>query len=573
MNFKWLKIVIKLLPELKIMFIKSVCFVVLIELIKIIPPYSLKIALDLLIETNPNFTLVSLSILCVLIASIITTFIEEKYTNFMSNNVFHTETEILKKSHKKLLELDLNFHENNPSGDNVQLLNKGSSRLADLSWFVNDQFLGAIFQIILTIIILIFCNYKVALLFTIFIPISIYTIYSSSKSLQKYRQRYHSKFREANWSMTQSLMNIRTVKDYSREYEEHKKYSFLLRFYKKLALLRIKKETKDVIIRDSVLSLARVSVLFSCVYLVFNKEMSPGTFLLFATLSEKAIASMFRLGRLYNFLGDSIESIEEFARIFSESSLVKDSENSINKNIKGNIEFLNVSFDYSKNNEILQNISFKVPEKSITAVVGKSGAGKSTLIKLLMRHYDVSSGEILIDNINIKDYKLKNLREDIAIVSQDIEIFDTTIAKNIAYGTNSSFKDITNAAKLANAHEFIENFKNQYETTVGERGLKLSGGQKQRIGIARALIKKPAILIFDEATSSLDTESELSIQNSIQNISHMQTMVIIAHRLSTIKNADNIIVMENGEIVEQGGHKVLIEKKGTFYGMVNLQGV
>jgi len=217
-------------------------------------------------------------------------------------------------------------------------------------------------------------------------------------------------------------------------------------------------------------------------------------------------------------------------------------------------------------------VSFEVPERSVAAFVGRSGAGKSTVMKLLLRHADVSGGKILIDGTPINEYSFENLRAGISIVSQDVELFNDTIAGNIAYGAlNASKAEIVRASKLAHAHEFIVKFPQGYDTMVGERGVKLSGGQKQRIAIARALVTNPKILIFDEATSSLDSESERYIHKSIVNLSGKLTLLIIAHRFSTIEHADKIILLEDGKVAEVGSHKELMAKKGIFARLRKLQ--
>lgn len=571
-NQNWLKTIIFLLPEIKKMFLIACGFVIIIEIFKIVPPYCIKHVIDLLLLENTNFQEVVIALLVILVVSVITTFIEDKYTEISAKNIFYTETELLKKSQKKLLGLDLSYHENNPSGDNIQVITKGAQRLADLSWFTYDQFLGASFQILITVVILIYLDWRVGLVFTFFLPITLYSIYNSSKKLQPYRKKYHGKFREANWVMNQSLINIKTVKDFVSENIEHKKYRKLLNSYNKLAILRMKKESKGVIVRDLLLLSSRVALLSTSAYFVYNKSMSAGAFYLFATLSEKCISSMFRLGRLYNFLGDAMESIQQFSNLFSIENEVKNTKNAIeNVNIEGKIEFKAVNFEYLNKSEVIQNLSAKIEAKSIVALVGHSGAGKSTFIKLLLRHYDVISGEILLDDINIKYLDLHYLRQQIAIVSQDIEIFDMSVAENISYGEKVSSVEIEKVAKIANAHEFICKLNEGYNTKVGERGLKLSGGQKQRIGIARALLRKPKILIFDEATSSLDSESERLIQNALAKIARKQTIIIIAHRLSTVENADKILVLESGKLVEQGTNQELVKKNGVFAYMKKLQ--
>ena len=243
------------------------------------------------------------------------------------------------------------------------------------------------------------------------------------------------------------------------------------------------------------------------------------------------------------------------------------------KNVKGDISFKNVSFNYSETGEkVLSNISFNVEAGEYIALVGPSGAGKSTLCSLIPRFYDVTSGIITIDNIDIKNVRLKSLRDSIGTVQQDVYLFTGTVADNIRYGKPSaSAQEIIEAAKKANAHDFITNLPDGYDTDIGQRGVKLSGGQKQRISIARVFLKDPPILIFDEATSALDNSSERIVQDSLERLSENRTTFVIAHRLSTIRNAGKIFVLTDEGIVENGTHSELLEQNGVYAQLYNMQ--
>ena len=238
--------------------------------------------------------------------------------------------------------------------------------------------------------------------------------------------------------------------------------------------------------------------------------------------------------------------------------------------VKGNIEFRNVTFNYESRKEpALKDISFSVPAGKTIALVGRSGSGKTTITNLLTRFYDISQGEILIDNLNIENLSLSSLRDQIALVSQNVHLFNDTIANNITYGRigEYSHSQIEEAAKKANAYDFIMQFENQFDTRVGESGVLLSGGQRQRLAIARALLRDNPILILDEATSALDTESERAIQNALESLQKGRTSIVIAHRLSTIEKADEILVIDNGRILEQGTHEKLLNNKSVYYSL------
>ena len=259
--------------------------------------------------------------------------------------------------------------------------------------------------------------------------------------------------------------------------------------------------------------------------------------------------------------------IERFTEIMDIEPSIKDKQGAKELTVnEGNIEFKNVSFKYSDVTEnVLTNLNIHIEKGQKVALVGPSGSGKTTLCNLIPRFYEITSGEILIDNTNIQDVTLKSLRNNIGVVQQDVYLFSGTVKENIAYGLkDATDEDIYNAARLAGAHEFISELPNGYDTYVGERGVKLSGGQKQRISIARVFLKNPKILILDEATSALDNESEQIVKKSLDLLAEGRTTLIVAHRLTTIKNADNILVMTNDGIEESGSHEDLIEKNGIY---------
>lgn len=251
---------------------------------------------------------------------------------------------------------------------------------------------------------------------------------------------------------------------------------------------------------------------------------------------------------------------------------IVDSENAVNREIKGDIEFKNVVFGYLKERDVIKNVSFSVKTGHMLGIVGHSGMGKSTLVNLLMRLYDVKSGEILIDGVNIKDYSIDCLRGNISIVSQETYIFIGSVLDNIRYARpDAGFDEVIRAAKAAYAHDFIMKMPDGYDTIIGSSQRQLSGGERQRISIARAILANSRILILDEATASVDTQTERAIQSSIDKLVEGRTTISIAHRLSTLKNADDLIVIEDGRIVERGTGPQLLEKKGVYYKLYQLQ--
>ena len=305
-----------------------------------------------------------------------------------------------------------------------------------------------------------------------------------------------------------------------------------------------------------------------------TKSISSEDFIRFILLLFSVLGPIKSLGNVFNELQNGLASADRVFSILDIKSDINDIDNAVNLNqFENHIAFKDVSFHYDESSQdVLKNVDFSIKSGQILALVGPSGAGKSTLVDLIPRFYDVTSGAINIDDQNIKDVKLDSLRSLMGIVTQETFLFDDSVKANIAYGLDSVSDDvIKKAAIAANADEFIEELPEGYDTIIGERGVKLSGGQRQRIAIARAIVKNPPILILDEATSSLDTESEKIVQDAIETLMHNRTVVVIAHRLSTVHNADKIIVLDKGLIVDTGTHQELINKDGIYKQLHNMQ--
>jgi len=301
--------------------------------------------------------------------------------------------------------------------------------------------------------------------------------------------------------------------------------------------------------------------------ILITNSLKPEEFLGFLFILFQLITPIKNLSTVNNRIQESIASGERIFEILDSPIEVKESPNCVSKETFDNsIEIKNVSFYYNPEKLILQNINFTINKAEVVAIVGSSGCGKSTLTDLIARFYDVTEGEILYDGINVKDIKIADLRNLIGIVPQETILFNETIRNNIVFGMeNISEEQIIEAAKSANAYDFILGAEKGFDTVVGERGLKLSGGQKQRLAIARALLRNPQILILDEATSSLDSESEIQVQNAIDKLMINRTSIVVAHRLSTVKNADKMVVLDKGKIVQMGTHEELIKIQNGIY--------
>jgi subfamily B ATP-binding cassette protein MsbA len=307
--------------------------------------------------------------------------------------------------------------------------------------------------------------------------------------------------------------------------------------------------------------------------MVFRNELQPETFFAFVLAFYQVIEPAKALSSAYVNIQKGLAALERIDKILATKNEIVSKPDALQKNtIESSIKFDNVSFKYKDNTfNALEKVSVNISKGQIVALVGSSGAGKSTFVDLLPRFYDVSEGSIKIDNIDIRDIEITNLRDLFGIVTQDAILFHDSITNNISFGGDYSSDEIKQAAIVANAHDFIEALPHGYETSIGDRGLKLSGGQRQRLTIARAVLRNPPILILDEATSALDSESEKLVQDALHKLMQNRTSFVVAHRLTTIQQADIILVMENGTIVQSGKHHELMEKDGPYKKFVEMQ--
>ena len=382
---------------------------------------------------------------------------------------------------------------------------------------------------------------------------------------------------KANQKAIDSLLNFETVKYFGNEAFEASRYDKNLVRYQAAAI----KSQKSLAVlnfgQQTIIAIGLVLILWRATLSVVDDTMTLGDLVLVNTLMIQLYIPLNFLGVIYREIKQSLTDMERMFSLLNTDKEIADASNAKPLHIENyghgpDVRFENVSFHYDVKREILHDVSFNIPAGTITAVVGQSGAGKSTLARLLFRFYDIQSGKILIDGQNIQDVTQASLRKAIGIVPQDTVLFNDTIGYNIAYGDPSaSIDEVYEAARAAQIDGFIKRLPDGYDTQVGERGLKLSGGEKQRVAIARTLLKKPAMLIFDEATSALDSKTERAFQEELLSLAKNRTTLIIAHRLSTIIHADQILVMEHGQIVERGTHLELLAAQGKYAEMWQMQ--
>jgi ATP-binding cassette subfamily B protein len=380
---------------------------------------------------------------------------------------------------------------------------------------------------------------------------------------------------DANQKLHESLHNIETVKYFTAEDHELKQYQKSLERYAQASIKAQSSHSKMAIGQQIIISIGLGFTIWQAAHGVEIGDMTIGDVVLIGALMLQICTPLSFLGVIYKDIKQCFVDVERLEDITNNRTYKNISENKNNtKELTTShegglsIEFDNVSFSFSNERKILNSISFAIPSGTNTAIVGTTGSGKSTIAKLILKIHEIDSGTININKLDYKYISTNSIRSTIGVIPQDISLFNGTIYYNIQYGKiDATDLEVENAAKSAQIHDFITSLKDGYQTLVGERGLKLSGGERQRIAIARALIKKPTLLIFDEATSALDTKTEASFQLQLLKSIGSQTTLIIAHRLSTVINADNILVLDQGRIIESGTHQELISLGGTYFTM------
>ena len=469
--------------------------------------------------------------------------------------------------------LPISYFDNTKTGQIMSRIVNDLNEISELAHHGPEDIFISSLMILGSFVLLLRLNVKLTLIIFTVIPFMIYfTIRYNSKMRRNFRQIRES-LADVNSRLEDSISGIRVVKSFTNEEYEIDKFDEGNNQFK---YLRTKSVKYIGILHGGINFFSNISTLIALVaggYFVAKGEILVGDLVAYLLYIGQFLQPIKRLAQFVEQYQRGMAGFKRFYEIMNIKPDICDKENAIELDkVKGKVEFRNVSFSYNDKKTVLENINLKVEAGESIAIVGPSGVGKTTLCSLIPRFYDVDSGSIYVDDINIKDIKLKSLRQNIGIVQQDVFLFAGTIRENIAYGKlDATEEEIINAAKAANAHDFIMELEDGYDTYIGERGVKLSGGQKQRISIARMFLKNPPILILDEATSSLDNQSEAIIQKSIEELSKNRTTFIIAHRLATVKKAKRIIVLTENGIEEEGTHSELMEKKGVYYELYKTQ--
>ncbi len=474
----------------------------------------------------------------------------------------------------KILQLPVSFFTEQKKGD---LMSRMIGDIAEVQGSIFTALEGLVkdpLLIIAFLVSMIILSPQLSLCLLIFLPLTAFLIGKISKRLKKQSSAYSQANGENLAHVEETLGSIKVIKAFTAE--ERMLHKFSTGNDKLFAMLNKMTLRRDL--ASPVTEVLGVAVLCVILYiggrLVFSagNQLTGGDLMAFIILFAMIINPAKNLSTTISNMQRGMGAVERIEEVLNAPLQVEDKPGAVVLNgFNDRIEFKNVSFNYEEN-AILKNISFVIEKGKTVALVGSSGAGKSTLADLIPRFHDVKEGAILIDGVNIKDFTIQSLRKQMSIVTQEAILFNDTIASNIALGKiDATPEEIQKAASIANAHKFILHKEEGYDTNIGDRGMKLSGGERQRVTIARAVLPNPPILILDEATSSLDTESERLVQDAIVNLMQDRTSLVIAHRLSTIRNADEIIVLQKGEIIEKGTHDSLIEQNGFYKKLVEMQ--
>tara|TARA_A100001037_G_scaffold13446_1_gene12443 strand:+ start:1940 stop:3754 length:1815 start_codon:yes stop_codon:yes gene_type:complete len=519
---------------------------------------------DIFILRDKNMLfLIPMAILCIAVIKGTATYVQSVLMSYVGQQIVAT---IQREMFSHLMWADIAYFQKTATGKLISRFNNDANMLRAA---VSNVLVG-IAKDTLTLIfllgLLLYHDWALALIAFIIFPTAVYPIVKIGQRMRKVSDNTQVQMGELTTVLDETFRGARHVRAYSMEKYEIDRASGIIETIFRLVQKAARVRSATHPIMESLGGVAIAIIIFYGGSQVIVGATTPGTFASFIAALLMAYPAMKNLANLNANLQEGLAAAQRVFTLIDTSPTIQDKKGARKlENIRGNVKFENVSFSYENNRLALSDINIDIPAGSTVALVGPSGAGKSTILNLIPRFYDCDKGCVLIDDENISNVAISSLRANIALVSQDITLFDDTIRSNIAYGKpNAPDDEIVNAATAAEAHEFITNLPDGYHTHVGGRGLKLSGGQRQRIAIARAMLKNAPILLLDEATSALDTETERQVQSALENLTKGRTTIVIAHRLSTVTSADIIFVMNSGKIIEKGTHAELMEQGNSY---------
>ena len=538
---------------------------VFVGLLELLFPLIVSGFIDNLLPTG-NFKLIFIATLGLLAVYILNTFLQyivTYYGHLLGTNI---ERDIRNDLYSHIQYLSYRYFDNTKTGKLLTRLTNDLMNIGEMAHHGPEDLFIAIMTLLGAFGIMLWINPELAVISFVIVPlILVIAIYFNKKMTVAFRELF-GRVSEFNHLIEDKIGGIRFVQAFAREEDEIKAFKEINRNFRKTKLKAYKIMALNNSISYMLMRFVTVFILIAGAYFVLNDKISYGDFAAFILISNILFKPLEKINAVIELYPNGIAGFKHFTETMNEVSDIQEKENPIIlKDTTGEITYENVNFSY-EDKKILHDLSFEVSSGETVALVGPSGAGKTTITNLLPRFYDVTSGSIKIDGVDIKEYSLKSLRENIGIVQQDVFLFSGTLRENVAYGKpDATDEEIYDALYKAQLKDLVDSYEDGLDTIVGERGVKLSGGQKQRISIARMFLKNPPILILDEATSALDTETEREIQSALNRLAVGRTTLVIAHRLATIKNADRILVVTPNGIEESGSHEELLENTEGIY--------
>lgn len=530
-------------------------------------PYFMKMAIDRFIKNKDPKGLIGVGVI-VLILNLISAFSAKKRTEKMAQITHKVILNIRQDLFNHIQKLSFAFFDERPVGKILARVIGDVNSLTNLFNMSVTNLVPDTATIIATSVIMFYLNAKLAVYALLMFPFLLITLFSIQTISRKRWQVVRKKNSTLNAFTHENYSGIRVIKYFTAEDYRKSIFSELAWDVRQAFVRAVRINDLFWPMVEFSWGIGSIITFYFGIKMIQSGNITVGLLIAFTNYVAMFWRPIMNLSNFYNNLVTSMASAERIFEIMDIDPNIVEDENAIEIDIKGEIEFKNVSFSYDGKRKVLDNVSFKIMPGERVALVGHTGAGKTTIVNLLCRFYDPQEGEILIDGINIKKIKLESLRRQIAIMFQDTFLFSGSILENIRYGRlDANYEEIVNTSKEVYAHDFIMSLEKGYDTKVQERGLRLSTGQRQLVSLARTLIANPKILILDEATASVDTHTERLLQQGIEKLLRGRTSFIIAHRLSTIQNADRILVIESGKIVEEGKHEDLMKEKGIYYQM------
>ena len=527
-------------------------------------PYISKIIVDTVIKGGKTEYLIPL------VGILVGLVVVKGVCRFSSQVLFETSSQgvlyaMRDKVYRKLLMEDFAFYNKNRTGDLMGRQTGDMDAIRHFVAYVIYTIYENILYFVLALVLIFTINVPMALCMVIVLPLAALTTYLQAKSVHPAFKKCRDAFSGLNTFVQENISGNRVVKAFAKEDYEKEKFNVQNDIYREAELGAAKIWRRYVPVFEFLSYVLTIILMLVGGIMVVKGQMTLGDLVAVNGYLWMLTVPLRMAGWWINDVQRFTTSVEKIYDTYSAEPDIKRPKKPVNhKKLEGNVTFKNVSYR-ADDEDILQNINFDVKKGETVGIIGTTGAGKSTIVYLMCRFFDATEGEVLVDGVNVKDYDMHDLRDNIGMAMQDVFLFSDTIEGNIAYGKpDISFEKVKEVARMADANHFIQNLPEGYDTIVGERGVGLSGGQKQRISLARALLKEPAILVLDDTTSAVDMETESYIQKQLENIDHACTIFIIAYRISSIMNADQILVLDQGKIIEHGTHKELLKKNGYY---------